>query len=102
MNTNLGIIFNKEGTDDAEIRLKVILKQDDNKIRRIIQCLNGILWSTEIGKQRKIRIYESMIKSTLIYGSETWKLKEHSKRKIEATEMDILRKTAKVSRLDQV
>ena len=64
--------------------------------------MNGILWSTEIGKERKKRIYDSMIKSTLMYGSETWRIKEQVKRKLEATEMDALRRDARASRLERI
>jgi hypothetical protein len=32
-----------------------------------------------------------LIKSSLLYGAETWRLTENNKRWIEATEMDVLR-----------
>jgi len=35
-------------------------------------------------------IYNALIKSSLLYGSETWRLTEN-KRRVEATEMDALR-----------
>lgn len=57
--------------------------------------MNEILWSTEIGKERKLRIYESMIKSTLLNGSKTWRIKENLKKKIESTEMDPLRRASR-------
>ena len=61
LHLHLGINFNKEGTDDVEIRSRI------NKAKQKIRSLNGILWTTEIGKERKKRIYDSMIKSTLLY-----------------------------------
>ena len=39
-----------------------------------------------------------MIKSSLVYGSETWRLTENSKRRAEATEMDALRRSCRISR----
>jgi len=36
-------------------------------------------------------IYNSMVKSVLIYGAETWSLYEDDRRRINATEMDALR-----------
>jgi len=39
-----------------------------------------------------------LIKSSLLYGSETWRLTENNKRRVEATEMDALRRSSKISR----
>jgi len=38
----LGVIFDTSGTDDKEIRLRVI------QARKCTACLNGILWSKDI------------------------------------------------------
>ena len=38
-----------------------------------------------------MNIYNALIKSSLLYGSETWRLTENNKRRVEATEMDALR-----------
>jgi hypothetical protein len=51
-----------------------------------INCLNGILWSKDIRKERNLNIYNSLIKSSLLYGSETWRLIENNKRRVEGTE----------------
>ena len=39
-----------------------------------------------------------MIKSSLLYGSETWRLPENNKRRVGATEMDALRRSSRISR----
>jgi len=36
-----------------------------------------------------------LIKSSLLYGSETWRLIENNKRRVEATEMDALRRSSR-------
>ena len=36
------------------------------------------------------------VKSSLLYGSETWRLTENNKRRVEATEMDALRRKGKI------
>jgi hypothetical protein len=64
----LGVIFDKSGTDDKQIRSRVI------QARKCIAFLNGILWSKEIIKERKLNIYNALIKSSLLYGAETWRL----------------------------
>jgi len=34
-----------------------------------------------------LNIYNALIKSSLLYGSETWRLTENNKRRVEATEI---------------
>jgi len=63
-----------------------------------ITCLNGILWSKDIRKERKLNIYNALVKSSLVYGSETWRFTENNKRQFEATEMDALRGSSRISR----
>jgi hypothetical protein len=43
-----------------------------------------------------------LIKSSLLYGSETWRLTESNKRRVEATEMDALRRYSRISRKDKI
>jgi len=40
-----------------------------------------------------VNICNVLIKSSLLFGSETWRLKENNKRRVEATEMDSLRRS---------
>ena len=86
----LVVIFYTSGTDDKEIRSRLI------QARKCIACLNGILWSKDIRKERKLKIYNALIKSSLLYGSETWSLTENNKRRVEATEMDVLKGSSRM------
>jgi hypothetical protein len=43
-----------------------------------------------------------LIKSSLLYGSETWRLTENNKRRVEDTEMDALRRSSRISRKDRI
>jgi hypothetical protein len=47
-------------------------------------------------KGKKINIYNASIKSSLLYGSETWRLTENNKRRVEAAEMDALRRSSRI------
>ena len=51
----LRVIFDTSGTDDKEIRTRLI------QARKCIACLNGILWSKNIRKERKLNIYNALI-----------------------------------------
>ena len=92
----LGVIFDTSRTDDKEIRLRVI------QARKCIACLNVILWSKHTRKESKLNIYNALIKSSLLYGSETWRLTENNKRRVEATEMDALRRSSRISRKEKI
>jgi hypothetical protein len=87
----LGVNIDNSGTDDKEIRSREI------QARKCIACLNGIPWSKDIRKERKWNIYNALIQINLLYGSETWKLTESNKRRVEATEMDALRRSSRIS-----
>jgi len=92
----LGVIFYTSGTDDKEIRSRVI------QARKCVACLNGVLWSEDIRKERKLNIYSALIKSSLLYGSETWRLTENNKRRVKATEVDALRRSSRISRKERI
>ena len=80
----LGTIFTTDGTDTKNRRHRV------TQARKIIGTLNGVWWSKNITRSRKKMIYNSMVKSVLIYGAETWSLYEDDRRRINGTEMDRL------------
>ena len=48
-----------------------------------------------------MNIYNALIKSSLLYGSETWRLTESNRRRDEATEMDALRRSSRISRKER-
>jgi hypothetical protein len=60
-----------------------------------------VWWSKNITRNRKKVIYNSMVKSVLIYGADTWSLYEDDRRRIDATEIYVLRRSAKISKLDR-
>jgi hypothetical protein len=93
---NLRVIVDTSRTDDKVIRSRVI------QARKCTARLNGILWDKGLRKERKLNIYNALIKSSLLYGSETWRLTESNKRRVEATQMDALRRSCRISRKDKI
>jgi hypothetical protein len=49
-----------------------------------------------------LNIYNALIKSNLLYGSETWKLGENNWRRVEATEMAVLGRSSRISRKERI
>jgi hypothetical protein len=91
----LGSICTKDGRDPKNIRHTM------TQARKIIGALKGIWWSKDITKNRKKIIYNSMVISVLIYGAETWSLHEDGRKRINVTEMDALRRSVRISKLDR-
>jgi hypothetical protein len=52
--------------------------------------------------KRNLNIHNALIKSSLLYGSETWRLTENNKRRVEGTEMDVLTRTSRISRKERI
>ena len=49
-----------------------------------------------------MNIYNVLIKSSLLYGSETRRLTENNKRRVEATDVDALRRSSRISRKERI
>lgn len=94
--TYLGAKLNNTGRCDEMINNRV------NNARKITGALNSILWQKNIRTKTKTLIYDTIVKSTLTYGSEVWQINKAMERKLLATEMDFLRRAARKSRLERV
>ena len=77
--------------------LYVVTKSKVIQARKCIACLNRIFWSKDKRKERKLNIYNVLIKSSLLCGSETLRLTENNKRRVEATGMDALRRSSRTA-----
>ena len=63
--------------------------------------LSTIWAAKEISKQTKIRVYQSLVLSILLYNSETWTLRETDKRRLLVFEMTVLRRILGITRRDR-
>ena len=77
------------------------IKRRVNLSRQVIQSLTNVWKSRYISKQTKIRVYETLVLSVLLYNSETWVLKESDKRVLLAFEMMCLRRIEGISKRDR-
>ena len=65
-------------------------------------ALNSIWWHKNITKNRKLYIYQTTIHCILVYGAQVWQIPTREINKILSTEMDVLRKSARKSRMDRI
>ena len=73
----LGSVVNKDGGTEEDIRCRI------NKARYAFNTLRKIWRSTALSVQNKIRIFNSNVKSVLLYGSETWRITKTSTQKLQ-------------------
>ena len=64
--------------------------------------LNSVLWNRQITRKKKLLIYNSIVKSSVAYGAETWKFNKNLESKLMSMEMDFLRRLARCSRLVKI
>jgi len=69
--------------------------------RKAINALNSIWWYKNITKNRKLYIYQTIIQRILVYGTEVWQIPTREINKILSTEMDVLRRSARKSRIER-
>ncbi|XP_030753748.1 uncharacterized protein LOC115880613 [Sitophilus oryzae] len=92
----LGVKIASKGRCEKEIEERI------GKGRKVIGALNSVLWSRDISDHRKKLIYNAILKSVMLYGSEVWQLSEKHKKKLLSTELDFWRRLARISRLDRI
>jgi len=63
-----------------------------------IMKLNSILWDHDMTPKTKTDIYHAIVKSTITCAAETWCLKAKMVSKLNSTEMDFWRRSARISR----
>src|SRR5664279_1059535 len=70
--------------------------------RGIFQNLSPVWTSKEISKPTKLRVYETLVLTVLLYNSETWMLREAQKHRLRVMEMAFLRKIEGITRRDRI
>ena len=84
------------GDNTTEIKHRII------QTRKAINALNSIWWQKNITKNRKLYIYQTIIQSILVYGTEVWQIPTREINKILSTEIDVLRRSARKSRMERI
>jgi len=70
--------------------------------RTVFQMLKKVWSSTDISKTTKLKVFETMVLSVLMYNSETWTLKQTQENRLRVFEMSCLRRIAGVTRKDGI
>ena len=92
----LGTTLSKDGELDREINARI--QAGWNNWRK---C-SGLICDRKVSARVKGKVYRSVVRPAMIYGSETWPLKKSQERKMEVAEMRMLRWMLGVTRRDRI
>ncbi|XP_030758447.1 uncharacterized protein LOC115884099 [Sitophilus oryzae] len=92
----LGSIVTKQGIGEDEIKLRI------QAGKRVVGCLNSLWWDQHLSLRTKKRLRQILVESVVCYGCEVWALTAEMKRRVTAVEMNYLRRSAGVSKMDRI
>ena len=88
--TYLGSVVDKEGRRDADVRIWI------SKARAAFMQLKNI-WSSKVLSQSvKLRLFNTNIKSVLLYGAETWRTTKATQHRIQTFVNTCLRRILRI------
>ena len=70
--------------------------------RAITAMLNTVLWKRQITIKNKLLIYNSIVKSTVTYGAETWTFSKNLESKLMSMEINFFRTSARCLILEKI
>ena len=86
----LGCIVSKNGGTEADVDQRI------RKARGVFAQLRPIWSSQELRRKTKLRIFETNVKSVLLYGSETWKATKVVSQKLQVFINNCLKKILRI------
>jgi hypothetical protein len=88
----LGYSISYEGEKDLNIKAANFVK--------VLEIVNQIFKPSLVSRHTRIRIYKTLARPVLSYGSETWTIRRTDDRRLISAEMCSLRRTAGYTRWD--
>ena len=92
----LGSVIAANGGVEADVRHRV------NEGCKVLGALKGVMKNRGLGMNVKKVLYEKVVASIVMYGSESWGMKVTERQKLNVFEMKCLRSMTGVYRLDRV
>ena len=93
----LGVMVSNDGSMEKEIEARI------GNARRVIGGMNDAVFRRkELSESTKIKVVDATMIPVLMYGYETWSLTKKQQSKVQAIQMNVLRRIEGVNRLDRV
>uniref|UniRef100_UPI0025FC2CDF hypothetical protein n=1 Tax=Thiolapillus sp. TaxID=2017437 RepID=UPI0025FC2CDF len=88
--TCLGSVVRQDGGTNKDIQSRL------SKARNAFRSLNAVWRSSQYSIKTKLKLYQSCVLSTLLYGSECWRMTEHDLAKLSSFHTTSLRKIQRI------
>jgi hypothetical protein len=82
----LGCALTYEGEKDMEVKISKFVKATD--------VINSVFKPSLVQKQTELQVYKTLTRPVLSYGSDAWKIKKADKKRLQASEMKFMGRTA--------
>ena len=92
----LGSVISEEGGCELEVRQRI--KAGWAKWRQV----SGVILDKKVPMKLRIKVYKTVIRPVLLYGSETWAMRRKEEGALERTEMRMLRWILGISLLERI
>ena len=92
----LGSIVDTRGGTEADVKTRI------SKARAAFHILRNVWKSRVIGKTTKIRLFNTNVKSVLLYGAETWRMNKTTLKRIQTFVNQCLRKILGIQWMSKV
>lgn len=92
----LGFTITRNADTEEEIKCRL------GQTRACIRKLHPIIWNKNINKKTKHKIFNTIVRSIMTYGAETWVTNKKTKEKIRAVEMEYWRRCCEVTRTEKI
>jgi hypothetical protein len=92
----LGVTITSNGSDKKDVANKIV------KGKALTSQLNSILWSLNIRKDIKKRIYKTIVESAVTYGAEVWTTTQNMRNRLSTVENGYWRRCCRLTLRDRV
>ena len=92
----IGSIVDTRGGTEADVKTRI------GKARAAFHILRNVWKSRVFGKTTKIRLFNTNVKSVLLYGAETWRMNKTRLKRIQTFVNQCLRKILRIQWMDKV
>ena len=93
----LGCVLDSKGKHEIEVNERI------NAAAKLYHALNkSFISKKEVSSQTKIKVFKTIFRPVLLWGSESWVLSKRLKSHIQAMEMKYLRRVKGVTRADKI
>ena len=92
----LGSVFEEDGRCEADVKERI--RAGWSKWKEV----NGVINNSRMPLKLKLKVYESMVRPAIMYGSECWTLRKKEEQLLERTEMRMLRRILGVTLRDKI